>query len=751
MTAASDRNEVPGPDAQQYPLQLAARTGETNAGKIATWPRREVAYTLIGLVATFGAFLMFSLDVQSVLAERLRAGYLEPIAEQVCFILIVYFIIYGNLVYHFSRLGHWHRQASHRAASRAEIEAIHDSDRAPALAVLVPSYKEEERVVHQTLLSAALMEYPMRRVVLLIDDPPNPKSPEDADQLERMRRLPGKIENLLRGPARKFQRAMHAYEQRGQDGLIDPARETRTLEKLYVEAAIWIEEIAANSPVRDHTDKLFVESVLLAPARAHRERAAQLLRRTRKGSPQPSAAELLHEYRRLAALFSVEISSFERKTFANLSHAPNKAMNLNSYIGVMGGHFRKTSGPGGMRLEPCEADCAELGVPAADYLITLDADSLLLNDYALRLIHVMEREENRRVAVAQTPYSAVPGTPRLIERIAGATTDIQHIIHQGFTWLSATYWVGANALLRRTALDDIRVIEEDDGKLVAKYIQDRTVIEDTESSIDLILRGWRLHNYPERLAYSATPADFGSLVIQRRRWANGGLIILPKLMRYLSEGPGRPRKLGEGFMRFHYLTSLTGISLGMLVLILLPFDHSMRTWWLPVTAVPYFLLYGRDLVATGYTWPDLPRVYALNLLLIPINLGGVAKSLHQACTGRRSAFGRTPKVEGRTAAPPLYILAELAILFYCLMRTVVDLATARWLHALFTITNGVLLAYAVGHYLGFREAAEDIGFLRGKSVVGAVRAASSPETVVGAEANPAGDRAPAGSIPQAVT
>lgn len=61
------------------------------------------------------------------------------------------------------------------------------------------------------------------------------------------------------------------------------------------------------------------------------------------------------------------------------------------------------------------------------------------------------------------------------------------------------------------------------------YIQDRTVIEDTESSIDIGSAGWSLVNYPERLSYSATPPDFGSLVVQRRRWANGGLLILPKL------------------------------------------------------------------------------------------------------------------------------------------------------------------------------------------------------------------------------
>jgi hypothetical protein len=47
------------------------------------------------------------------------------------------------------------------------------------------------------------------------------------------------------------------------------------------------------------------------------------------------------EYRRLAALFRVAFSSFERKRYDNLSHEPNKAMNLNSYLSVMGGSFQE--------------------------------------------------------------------------------------------------------------------------------------------------------------------------------------------------------------------------------------------------------------------------------------------------------------------------------------------------------------------------------------------------------------------------
>jgi cellulose synthase (UDP-forming) len=147
-----------------------------------------------------------------------------------------------------------------------------------------------------------------------------------------------------------------------------------------------------------------------------------------------------------------------------------------------------------------------------------------------------------------------------LERVAGATTDMQHLIHQGFTYFHASYWVGANAILRVRALDAIKETDTERGFPIARYIQDRTVIEDTESTIDLLQKGWEVYNYLEQLAFSATPPDFGALIIQRRRWANGGLIIFPKLLRYLWGGPHAfVRRATETFVRAHYLVSYVGV------------------------------------------------------------------------------------------------------------------------------------------------------------------------------------------------
>ena len=70
---------------------------------------------------------------------------------------------------------------------------------------------------------------------------------------------------------------------------------------------------------------------------------------------------------------------------------------------------------------------SDLDVPDPDYVLTLDADSIVLPEYCLRLVYLMEQSQHARVAVAQTPYSAYPGSATRLERIAGASTDLQYI------------------------------------------------------------------------------------------------------------------------------------------------------------------------------------------------------------------------------------------------------------------------------------------------------------------------------------
>lgn len=665
----------------------------------------EIALTRLCLGVTLIAWGFATWELAEILWGRFQTGALTAVFEQILFILLVQCLIYGNLIYQLTRLGALRRRAAHRPVPRFALETVYD-EAAPALTILVPSYKEEISVIQRTLLSAALQDYPNRRVVLLIDDPPNPQDPADLAALSAARQLPFTIQSLLEDAAAPFVEAYHEYLTRRFKEEVHPVREAIRLARLSDQAALWFEKQAAGYPVQDHADRLFVKTIFIASAEGQREHAGDIEQAAVRG--ELSEPRIRREYRRLAALFQAEVTPFERKRYQNLSHEPNKAMNLNSYIGLIGKNLRRTEREGGPCLEKVPLSEADRSLPDADFIITLDADSLVATDYALRLIHLMRQPGNERIAVAQTPYSAIPGAPGVLERVAGATTDIQYLIHQGFTQYRATFWVGANALLRKSALDDLCVTAPERGFQTLKYIQDRTVIEDTESSVDLVEHGWRIYNYPERLAYSATPADFGSLLIQRRRWANGGLIILPKLLRYLLQGPGRRAKLVEGFFRCHYLTSIAAVNIGLLILLALPFEGSIRSFWLPLTALPYFFLYGRDLVKSGYRWSDFFRIYALNLMLIPVNLGGVITSLHQMITGRQIPFGRTPKVTGRTAVSPRYIFLEYALLFHWLIGAAIEAANGRWTHASLSLVNAAFLGWAIARFIGLKESREDL-------------------------------------------
>jgi cellulose synthase/poly-beta-1,6-N-acetylglucosamine synthase-like glycosyltransferase len=422
-------------------------------------------------------------------------------------------------------------------------------------------------------------------------------------------------------------------------------------------------------------------------------------------------------YKRLASLFAVPIDCFERKRFANLSHAPNKAMNLNSYIGLMGRAFRVINGSDAkLLLLECPEGEADLVVPSAKYVITIDADSIILPDYISKLVGIMEKDSG--VAIAQTPYSAYPGPSSVLERAAGATTDIQYLVHQGFTAYGATFWVGANAVLRYEAIDQIRTAIQERGYEVPVFIQDKTLIEDTGSTIDLAARGWRLHNHPERLAYSATPPDFGSLVIQRRRWANGGLIIFPDLLKLRRD---RSATWLETFIRAHYLLSPALANVGLLVLLIFPFGQEFSNIWFPIAAIPYYLLYCKDLLRCGYKARDTLRVYALTLLLVPINLAGVYSSIQQIFTGRKGAFARTPKIGGRTAAPASHLICLAVLLVSAIGSGLADLWSGNLLFFAFSAVNVGFFLYGIGWLIGWRELFQDVrsGLAAGSMMPGA--------------------------------
>jgi len=652
------------------------------------------------------ATVMLGKDLFGRLTDLLQSRSPTDGLIQMIFMTVVAFLLLGNFVYQFARLGRLKRAFGHCPTPRHELELLYTRE-APSATVLVPSYQEDLKVIRKTLLSAALLDYPSKRVVLLIDNAPVAATAADQELLRATRALPLELQAMLNTLASRLEPELDLFLERSTVGQLSVASELQNLAALYEICADWLDQQADDFTIEDHQDQWFATNILRIPSQQHRQRAQMMRAAAKSRAAKQKSISVASEYYRLSKLFRVEFTSFERKKYVNLSQEPNKAMNLNSYLDLMGHGTREIQHDDGVHLIKTAAGEGNHVIADADFVITLDADTLLKPDYALRLVTLMEQPGNESLAVAQTPYSAFPETPNRLERTAGATTDIQYLVHQGFTNFNATFWVGANALLRKKALEEIATLSEERGYQVRRFIQDRTVIEDTESTVDLILHGWRLYNYPERLAYSATPPDFGSLLIQRRRWANGGLIILPKLLRYLSRR-NVPHRTGHALLGIHYLTSLATANVGVLLLLALPVEEPMRTCWWPLAALPYSILYARDLVEIGYSWQDFFCVSVLSLLLIPINLGGVCKSIQQMMLDHRVPFGRTPKVPHRTATPLLYLFATYGFSLFCIARFSVSLHSGHWLEAMYAGTSAALLVYGIVRFIGLRESCEDL-------------------------------------------
>ncbi|HEV7721827.1 MAG TPA: glycosyltransferase family 2 protein [Iamia sp.] len=706
-TAPSRRRRQIGADRRHQPIPAVPPPASSRALALGRVALVVTAVAWAGYVATI-------VERQLVGAEALTV---RRIVETAVYVAIVTALTASAAAYLIARQGYLRRTRAHTRTARAAIETAFETA-PPSVTVLVPAYREEPEVVRQTLLSAALQALPDLRVVLLLDDPPDAApGTEEHRLLDAARAVPAEVAALLEEPYVRFATSLEQLADRPADDRMVTVEDLEHTAEDHDHAAAWLHSVADSWVRHDHTDDFFVDHVVRALAEDIAV-IATALRAAASEDAEVPFGRLVQLRRRLVSTFGVEVSCFERKQYLSLSSEPSKAMNLNSYIGLLGSSYREQPTSVGTLLEPCAADdpAATLHVPRPDLLITLDADSVLLPEYGLRLAHLMTEPGNERVAVAQTPYSAFPGAPTRVERLAGATTDLQHIVHQGMAAYDAAFWVGANAVLRTEAVEELRVDDDGDGRPVARFISDRTVIEDTESTLDLTLRGWSVVNYPERLAYSASPPDFGSLCIQRQRWANGGLVILPKLVAHwrAKKRRGERRRPAELLLRLNYLASISWATAGLVLLLAYPFSTNLMSALVMAISAPYFVVMASDLKRCGYKHTDVFRIYGFNLVMLPVNASGVLRSIVQLVSGHKAAFARTPKVRHRSVAPTAFVLFPYVIMALATVALLSDIEQERWAHAVFAGTNLALALPATIAIIGLRHSALDLclGLLR---------------------------------------
>ena len=175
----------------------------------------------LALISASVSLYILSCDGAGLLIKFASIQDYLLVAEVSIFYPFVLFLLFINLIYYVAEYGWLLRRREPDQPADGAVAAIYGADCRKPLLILVPSYKEEEKVVRQTLLSAALVEYPERRVILLIDDPPEAAGPADADGLKASRRLPLALQSLFATPADRMGRELAAYESRARRSRLD--------------------------------------------------------------------------------------------------------------------------------------------------------------------------------------------------------------------------------------------------------------------------------------------------------------------------------------------------------------------------------------------------------------------------------------------------------------------------------------------------------------------------------------------------
>src|SRR5262249_1836093 len=206
--------------------------------------RTEIVINLVLFVVTMGAFTLFFvenyLNNRDVLTRFLPGSG----AERIVYNLIFAVFMFGSLTYQVSRLSFFLNVRSRtRAAQEGLARFLARKSAAPRVEIVVPSYREESHVIWQTLMSAALVDYPNRGVVLLLDNPPHPGDRADRDLLLASRAQVELINDLLAPIAEHFAAAADRFRAQ-QAAHLDPKAAAAIAAGLREEAALWLEGVA---------------------------------------------------------------------------------------------------------------------------------------------------------------------------------------------------------------------------------------------------------------------------------------------------------------------------------------------------------------------------------------------------------------------------------------------------------------------------------------------------------------------------
>ena len=252
-------------------------------------------------------------------------------------------------------------------------------------------------------------------------------------------------------------------------------------------------------------------------------------------------------------------------------------------------------------------------MPRLDYVFTMDADTVLSQDFFEKAVTLMDRSSDVGGACA---------CPMLKDEDPELTTwqsilwrmgkvDFGGYMRNLVRWkMKPEVLFGYATMFRHTALLEIL---EDAGEVWAT----NSIVEDYKASLDLRRNGWNLKIIPGAKAYTDVPTSMRELWIQRLRWAGGTWQELAR----------------AGWTTYTWRVWLTVLGctasavLRVLAIIawVLVFSLGMEIAWSPIWLIPIVIGVVDRIDITRYTakadWKDRVLVGSF----IPLELMGIVR------------------------------------------------------------------------------------------------------------------------------
>ena len=258
-------------------------------------------------------------------------------------------------------------------------------------------------------------------------------------------------------------------------------------------------------------------------------------------------------------------------------------------------------------------------------------------------------------------------------------------------------WSPLGALSLRALVDAVDVMRSDEAQPVMPMAT-ISVTEDMATAMRLHSGGWRTVYHHEILARGLAPEDFGSMLHQRLRWAQGTLQVLLRENPLVQKGLSVGQRLMYFATMWSYLSGFAAIAyigapITYFVLGILPVTTLGSAFM--IRLIPFLIANQILFAVIGWrvkTW----RGQQYSLALFPLWIRACTTVVANVWFGRNLGFVVTPKTKQEARATPWHLIRPQLIAMGLLIAAAA-VGVLRWsersLRGLPTAVNLVWIVY----------------------------------------------------------